>query len=135
MSELDDLVELAQRTKYADLVKDRRQLESLLLTQMKGSQDPMTREIGNGIAGGTMSWRTLATNSAYSEFLTRAQESMATFSLEPALATLTAEAEAEAAAAEQERASRPEPRDKKVEDRAADEPLFDGGLMKKRKPR
>jgi len=132
MSELDDLVELAQRTKYADLIKDRRQLESLLLTQMKASQDPMTREIGSGIAGGTMSWRTLATNSAYREFLTRAQESMATFSLEPALATLTAEA---AAAAEQERASGPEPRDKKVEDRATNEPLFDGGLMKKRKPR
>jgi len=124
---MNDLVAMAQRTKYAELVKDRAQLESLLLTQMKSSNDPMVREIGSGLADGTMNWRTLATNSAYADFMATAGESAESFTLDPARATFEAEAEPVP--------EKPAPRDPRVEDRAADEPLFRGELLRKRKPR
>lgn len=123
---LDELVNLAKGTKHESIARDPKQLEELLLKEMKKSDDPMTREIGSGLADGTMTWRTLATNSAYAEFLDSAQEAVRLFDYGAAF---------EEMAAEQARAENPPERRRRPAEEPADDPLFSGGLLKKRKPR
>lgn len=68
-SSLDKLIELAKGTPYEHVAKDEQALERMFLDTLKASGDPMRREIGSGIADGTMTWRTVATSSAYAEFV------------------------------------------------------------------
>jgi hypothetical protein len=39
----------------------------------------MTREIGSGLADGSLTWRTVGTSSAYAEYVQRSLDSMQTF--------------------------------------------------------
>lgn len=90
-----ELTRLAEGTEFEDIAKDEAKLERLLFEAMKSSDDPMTREIGHGLAGGTMSWRTIATTSAYSDFLDRSLAALGQFDLGGLVDTLqTAQAEA-----------------------------------------
>jgi hypothetical protein len=66
---LDKLLELAKGTPYEHIAKDEQALERMFLDTLKASNDPMLREVGSGIADGTMTWHTVATHSAYKEFV------------------------------------------------------------------
>jgi len=66
---LDKLVELAKGTPYERIAGDERALERMFLDTLKASDDPMLREIGSGIADGSMTWNTVAIHSAYADTL------------------------------------------------------------------
>ena len=65
----DEFLKLVGGSEYAEVLRHESKLEKLIIDVMKSSGDPVTREIGEGLADGTMSWRTIATTSAYSGFL------------------------------------------------------------------
>jgi hypothetical protein len=101
---LNELVKLTKGTEFEAVARDEKKLEELLLKEMKASDDPMTREIGSGIADGSMTWHTVATSSAYSEYLDRSVEAMERFDFKgtfDALAAEQAEAEQKAEQAKQ----------------------------------
>jgi hypothetical protein len=64
-----EFVKLVEGTEYGEILRDESRLEKIVVDVLKASDDPMAREIGEGLAGGTMSWRTIATTSAYADFL------------------------------------------------------------------
>lgn len=66
-----EFLKLVEGTEYAEVLRDESKLEKIVIDAMKGSDDPLTREIGEGLAGGTMSWSKVATTSAYADFLDR----------------------------------------------------------------
>lgn len=66
-----EFLKLVEGTEYAEVLRDEAKLERLVIDAMKGSDDPITREIGEGLAGGSMTWQTIATTGAYSSFLDR----------------------------------------------------------------
>jgi hypothetical protein len=70
----DKLIELAKGTPYEGIATDEQAAERMFLDTLKASDDPMLREIGSGVADGSMTWSTLATNSAYADLL---EESLA----------------------------------------------------------
>ncbi|HEY0450404.1 hypothetical protein [Actinophytocola sp.] len=71
---LDKLIELAKGTPYEHLANDEKALERMFLETLKASDDPMLREIGGGIADGSMTWHTVATHSAYAEVVEESLE-------------------------------------------------------------
>lgn len=71
---LDKLVELAKGTPYEHIARDEQALERMFLETLKASDDPLCREIGSGIADGSMTWHTIATHSAYAEFVEQSLE-------------------------------------------------------------
>lgn len=76
---LDELLKLAKGTRFESAAADDRKLEELLLDEMQASDDPMTREIGAGIAGGTMTWRSVATDAAYADYFEQSVTAMRQF--------------------------------------------------------
>ena len=64
-------MKLAAGTELGALLRDESKLEKVVIDALKASADPMAREIGEGLASGTMSWSTIATTSAYADFLDR----------------------------------------------------------------
>jgi hypothetical protein len=68
-SNLSKLIEQAKGTPYEDLVKDEEALRKAFLNTLKTNDDPRLREIGNGIADGTMTWLQVASSSAYAEVI------------------------------------------------------------------
>jgi hypothetical protein len=64
-----EFLKLVEGTKHADVLRDESKLRKIVIDAMKDSDDPITREIGEGLAGGAMSWHAIATTSAYSSFL------------------------------------------------------------------
>jgi hypothetical protein len=93
---LNELIKLARGTRFESAAADEKKLEELLLKEMQASDDPMTREIGSGIAGGSMTWHTVATNSAYSDYVDSSVEAMQRFDFTETFDALAAEqAEAE----------------------------------------
>jgi hypothetical protein len=65
----DRFLELVEGTEHAEILRDEATLEKIIIDALKASDDPVTREIGEGRADGTLTWRTIATTSAYSGFL------------------------------------------------------------------
>lgn len=65
----DQFVQLADGTQYEEWLRDEHKMRRRLFDAMKASDDPMTREVGNGLADGSLTFRALATSSAYSDFL------------------------------------------------------------------
>jgi hypothetical protein len=61
------LAAMAKGTKYERISTDKAERDRLLFEAMRASDDPITREIGSGLADGSMTWRDVATNSAYAE--------------------------------------------------------------------
>jgi hypothetical protein len=103
-AKLDELIKLAEGTEFESAAKDEKKLEELLLREMRKSDDPMTREIGSGIADGSMTWHTIATSSAYSDYVNSSVEAMRRFDFKEtfeALAAKQAEAEQKAEQARQ----------------------------------
>lgn len=96
---LTELLKLAKGTRYESVAGDEQEVERLFLDALKNSADPMTREIGSGIADGSMTWQDVATSSAYAEHLGEHVEAMRDF--DPA-AALGALAEEDASAEESE---------------------------------
>jgi hypothetical protein len=93
---LNELIKLARGTEFESAARDEKKLEELLLKEMRASDDPMTREIGSGIADGSMTWHTVATNSAYSDYVDSSVEAMRRFDFKETFETLAAkQAEAE----------------------------------------
>jgi hypothetical protein len=86
----NEFVQLLEATEYADALRDESELEQMLIDVMKGSQDPITREIGESLANGTMTWGTLATSSAYSGFLDRGLAALQEFDFNGLAEDLTA---------------------------------------------
>jgi hypothetical protein len=76
---LDALLAMAKGTRWESVARDEKALERLLVEEMKKSTDPMTKEIGSGLADGSMTWRSVATSSAYAEFLEQGAEGMRDF--------------------------------------------------------
>lgn len=72
----DQLRELAQGTQLESYVSDEKELEALLLKEMQASPDPVTREIGAGIAGGSMTWRTVVSSGVYTDYIERGMAAM-----------------------------------------------------------
>lgn len=68
-SDMRELLKLVEGTEFEELAKDESKLERIVVEAMRTAEDPVTREIGEGLASGTMTWRTVATTSAYAEFL------------------------------------------------------------------
>lgn len=116
------LIGLAEGTKFEAVARDEKKLEELLLKEMRASDDPITREIGSGISDGTMTWRTVASTSAYSEYINRSVEAVQRFDFGAAFDALAAEREANERAAEQA---------KEQKERDEDEP-FSRGVLKRR---
>jgi hypothetical protein len=76
---LDALLAMAKGTRWESVARDEKALERLLVEEMKKSSDPMTREIGSGLADGSMTWRSVATSSAYADHLEQGAEGMRDF--------------------------------------------------------
>lgn len=95
-ADYEQLAALADGTKYEQVAKDPAMLERMFVEAMRTSTDPMTREIGSGLADGSLSWRTVGTSSAYAEYLARSLDAMQTFDF----GAIVAEMEQEKAEAE-----------------------------------
>jgi hypothetical protein len=119
---LNALINLAKGTKFESVARDEKKLEELLLKEMQANDDPMTREIGTGIADGTMTWRTVASTSAYADYIDRSVEAMQRFDFGATFEALAAERAANERAAEQAREQK---------DQDEDEP-FSRGVLKRR---
>lgn len=87
---------------------------------MRTSDDPMTKEIGTGIADGSMTWHTVAANSAYSDYVDHGVEAMRRFDFTETF---------EALAAEQAEAER---KAEQAKQRADDDEPFSRGVLKRR---
>ncbi|MCT2586586.1 hypothetical protein [Actinophytocola gossypii] len=121
---LTELLELTKGTRYESIAGNEQEIERLFVEEMTRSSDPMIREIGSGIADGTMTWHAVATSSAYAEQMNRGLEVMRDFDLPGALGAL----------AEQD-APVEKPVDKPRREPHEDDDLFTGGLLRKRRPR
>lgn len=122
---LDALVQLAKGTKFESVARDEQKLEELLLKEMQASDDAMTREIGSGIADGTMTWRTVASTSVYADYIGRGVEAMQRFDIG---------AEIDALAADQAASERAAEKAKQKQEGDEDEP-FSRGVLKRRRGR
>jgi hypothetical protein len=120
---LDKLIELAKGTPYEQIAKDEQALERMFLDTLKASNDPMLREISSGIADGTMTWRTVATHSAYAEFV---EESLAKAKEFDAGVLI------EELGREREKATKEEQRQRDRTERDDSEDLFRGGVLRRR---
>jgi hypothetical protein len=99
----EKLVALADGTKYEHVANDRAKLERLLIEAMRTSTDPMTREIGSGLADGSLTWRTVGTSSAYADYVQRSLDAMQTFDFGAVVSDMEQEkAEAERSARRQD---------------------------------
>jgi hypothetical protein len=67
----NEFLKLVEGTEHAEVLRDESKLEEIVIDALKASNDPITREIGEGLAGGTVTWHTIATSPAYSGFLDR----------------------------------------------------------------
>jgi hypothetical protein len=120
-ADLTALINLAKGTRFESVARDEKKLEEMLLEEMRASDDPMTREIGNGIADGSMTWRTVASTSAYADYIGRGVEAMQRVDFGAAFDALAAEQAAGEQAAEQAKHQKDE-----------DEP-FTRGVLKRRR--
>jgi hypothetical protein len=50
----NEFLKLIEGTEYAEVLRDESKLEKTVIDAMKGSDDSITREIGEGLANGTM---------------------------------------------------------------------------------
>ena len=66
-----EFMKLVEGTEYAEVLRDEAKLRKIVVDALASSGDPLTREVGEGLASGTMSWSTIAATSAYTEFLDR----------------------------------------------------------------
>ncbi|OLF15341.1 SRPBCC family protein [Actinophytocola xanthii] len=66
-----EFLRLVEGSAHADTLRDETTLRKMLFATMKDSDDPLVREIGEGLASGRMSWTTVATTSAYADFIDR----------------------------------------------------------------
>ncbi|OLF15702.1 hypothetical protein [Actinophytocola xanthii] len=121
---LDKLLELTRGTPYEHLAKDEQALERLFLDTLRTSDDPMLREIGTGIGDGTMTWRTVATHSAYAGILEQNLEKAREFDGGALAAELTAE---------RSRTDEKERQQRERTDTDDSEDLFRGGVLKRRR--
>ncbi|MGQ0839855.1 hypothetical protein [Actinokineospora sp.] len=101
---LAELIKLADGTRYEHVAHDEAKLEQLLVEAMRTSADPITREIGSGIADGTMTWHTVATSSVYADYVHDSMDALQRFDFD----AVAVEMAAEKVAAEQEEATRRE---------------------------
>lgn len=85
-----EFLKLVEGTDNAEILQDEAKLEKAVIDAMKVSDDPLAREIGEGLAAGTMSWRTIATTSAYSDFLDRGLAALQQFDFNGLAADLEA---------------------------------------------
>lgn len=122
---LNAMINLAKGTKFESVARDEKKLEELLLKEMQASSDPITREIGSGIADGTMTWRTVASTRAYADYIDRGVEAMRRFDFGAAFDALAAEQAANEREAEQAKQQR---------DQDDDEPFSRGVLKLRRGP-
>ncbi|MDQ3401806.1 MAG: hypothetical protein M3548_00205 [Actinomycetota bacterium] len=88
---LTALVDLATGIRWEQVAGDEAKLEELLVREMAASADPMTREIGSGLADGSMNWHTIATSSGYADYLNHSLDALRGFDFEQAARTLAAE--------------------------------------------
>lgn len=121
---LDKLIELAKGTPYEQIAKDEQALERMFLDTLKASDDPMLREIGSGIADGTMTWHTVATHSAYTEFVEQSLAKAKEFD---------GDALTEELGREREKSIKEEGRQRERTEQDDSEDLFRGGVLKRRK--
>ena len=121
---LNKLVELAEGTPYEHLATDEQALERMFLDALKASNDPMLREIGSGIADRSMTWHTIATHSAYAEFVEESLQKAKEFD---------GGVLAEELGREQERAAEAERREQERAEESDSKDLFGGGVLKKRR--
>lgn len=56
-------------TRYEELFRDERKVDQLFIDLLKTSDDPMAREIGSGLADGTLTKEQLAQGSVYADFV------------------------------------------------------------------
>jgi hypothetical protein len=77
----DELLKLARGTRLESYANDEEKLKAFLIKEMQASTDPVTREIGDGIAGGSMTWRTVAASGAYREYIERGARTMSELDL------------------------------------------------------
>jgi hypothetical protein len=78
-SSLHELLKLVEGTPYEAIARDEGKLQQIVYDAMKASDDPMTREIGEGLASRTITPMTIASTSAYADFLDRNLEALQRF--------------------------------------------------------
>jgi hypothetical protein len=103
---MDELLKLVEGTEFEAVARDEAKLQKLVYDAMKASDDPMTREIGEGLASGTITPMTIASTSAYAGFLDDNLQALQRFdgdALVDSLETLQAEAKQEKAGEAQQR--------------------------------
>jgi hypothetical protein len=114
----EEMLRLVEGTPFEEVAKDEDRLREIVYDAMRTSDDPMTREIGEGLASGAVTPMELASIGAYRDFLDQKIQSMEAFDGEALVEQL------EAAKAEAERAKAEEAARRQVDD---DDDLW-GGL-------
>lgn len=114
LRDLTALIALADGTRFAELARDEAKLRAYFLGQMRASADPMTREIGEGISAGTMTWHTVATHSAYAEYVQHSVEAMRQFDFGVAIDELAGERAANERTAQRQQDEEDEPFEREV---------------------
>lgn len=66
--EIEDLV---TGTEYEELFRDPQRMRSFLIEQLRANEDPMAREIGEGLADGTLTDEQLTASRAYADHLSQ----------------------------------------------------------------
>lgn len=103
----EEMLRLVEGTPFEEVAKDEDRLREIVYDAMKASDDPMTREIGEGLASGAVTPMELASIPAYRDFLDQNIQAMEEFDGE-ALVEQLAAAKAEAERAKVEEATRRE---------------------------
>lgn len=85
-----EFLKMVEASPYAEVLRDETRLRAAVIDALKQSEDPVTREIGEGLSGGTMTWTTIATTSAYADFLQRGCAALRQFDLAKLAADLSA---------------------------------------------
>lgn len=73
------LLRLVEGTPYEEIAKDEDRLREIVYEALKASDDPMTREIGEGLASGAVTPTGIASTAAYHDFVDRNLQAMEQF--------------------------------------------------------
>lgn len=84
-------------TRYEELFRDESKLDAMFADLLKRSDDPMAREIGSGLADGTLTKEQVGGSDVYADFVSSGLSALRQVDYGEALGTVAEEAERAAA--------------------------------------
>ena len=94
----EELLAAVRGTPYDALLRDEATFDAVMFDLLKQSRDPVAREVGEGLADGSLSVRQLGDSDVYADFVRRGLDSAATLDPGSVLDELAEEREAAEAA-------------------------------------